>query len=129
MITLEQIKAAHAKVKSGADFPAYIQDIKRIGVTHYETFVSDGHAVYHAADGRNIASTPQYDPIEIAATCNPGQFQTDLLAHQQGKTDYLRFCNDCARSGVEKWIVRIDEMTCAYYDKAGKLVLVERIPQ
>ncbi len=29
MFTVEQIKTAHSKVKSGADFPAYIQDIKK----------------------------------------------------------------------------------------------------
>lgn len=34
MFTVEQIKTAHSKVKSGADFPAYIQDIKKLGVTY-----------------------------------------------------------------------------------------------
>jgi hypothetical protein len=33
MFAVEQIKTAHSKVKSGADFPAYIQDIKKLGVT------------------------------------------------------------------------------------------------
>ncbi len=28
MFTVEQIKAAHSKVKSGADFPSYIKEIK-----------------------------------------------------------------------------------------------------
>ena len=32
MFTVEQIKAAHSKVKSGADFPAYIQEIKALGL-------------------------------------------------------------------------------------------------
>lgn len=30
MFTVEQIKAAHAKVKSGADFPGYITEIKSL---------------------------------------------------------------------------------------------------
>ena len=34
MFTVEQIKAAHSKVKSGADFPSYIKEIKSLGVTH-----------------------------------------------------------------------------------------------
>lgn len=34
MFTLDQIKAAHNKVKSGADFPAYIQDL----ILRLETF-------------------------------------------------------------------------------------------
>jgi uncharacterized protein YbcV (DUF1398 family) len=46
MFTIEQITAAHSKVKSGADFPAYIQDIKKLGVTQYKSFVTDGHTDY-----------------------------------------------------------------------------------
>ncbi|MGH2648681.1 MAG: DUF1398 family protein [Ginsengibacter sp.] len=42
MFTAEQIKTAHSKVKSGADFPKYIQDIKRLGVTSFETWVIEG---------------------------------------------------------------------------------------
>jgi hypothetical protein len=35
MCTVAQIKAAHSKVKSGADFPAYIKESKALGVTQY----------------------------------------------------------------------------------------------
>ena len=47
MFTVEQIKTAHGKVKSGADFPFYIKEIKLLGVTHYEAYVADGHIDYH----------------------------------------------------------------------------------
>jgi hypothetical protein len=30
MFTIEQIDQAHSKVKSGADFPKYIQDLKNL---------------------------------------------------------------------------------------------------
>jgi hypothetical protein len=43
MFTIEQIKAAHSKVKSGTDFPAYVQELIALGVTGYETYVADGH--------------------------------------------------------------------------------------
>ena len=39
MFTVEQIESAHEKVKSGADFPHYIQEIKKIGVLSFETWV------------------------------------------------------------------------------------------
>lgn len=58
MFTIDQIKAAHAKVKSGADFPAYIREIKSLGVTHYESYVNDGHIDYHGAEGFT-ATVPQ----------------------------------------------------------------------
>jgi len=45
MFTLNQVKQAHSKVKSGADFPAYIVAIKTLGVVYYQTYVTDGHFV------------------------------------------------------------------------------------
>ncbi len=50
MFTIQQIKEAHAKVKSGADFPKYIQDIIALGVTSFETFVFDNHTDYYGKD-------------------------------------------------------------------------------
>jgi uncharacterized protein YbcV (DUF1398 family) len=60
---------------------------------------------------------------------NLEQFKSDLKAHQQGKTDYPTFCRDCAKSGIEKWIVSMNQMTCTYYDKAGNDLLTEIIPR
>ena len=69
-----------------------------------------------------------FSTLTVAENSNIEQFKSDLKAHQQGQTDYMTFCNDCAQSGVEKWIVCMEKMTCAYYDKAGKEMLVEIIP-
>jgi hypothetical protein len=54
--------------------------------------------------------------------------RTDLKKHQQGQTDYSTFCNDCAKSGIDKWVICMDKMTCTYYDKAGNEILIEDIP-
>lgn len=128
MFTIEQITAAHSKVKSGADFPAYIQDIKKLGVTQYESFVSDGHTDYFGENEYKKSSPAKYQTLTIANESNLEQFKTDIKAHQQGKTDYPTFCADCAKSGIEKWVVTLETMSCAYYDKAGNQVLVEQIP-
>jgi len=129
MFTVEQIKAAHSKVKSGADFPAYIQDIKKTGVTFYETFVTDGHTDYCGANNYKATIPAKYEALTIADISNADNFKADLKAHQQGETDYLTFIKMCARFGIEKWEVRIDKMTCTYYDKAENEILVEQIPQ
>ncbi|MCH5715327.1 DUF1398 domain-containing protein [Niabella hibiscisoli] len=128
MFTVEQIKQAHSKVKSGADFPSYIQEIKALGVTGYEAFVADGHINYFGADNYQISAEPKYNELMIGESANREQFQADLKAHQQGKTDYPTFCNDCAKSGIEKWVIVMNDMTCTYYDKAGTEILVETIP-
>lgn len=129
MFTTEQIKAAHSKVKSGADFPAYIQEIRQMGVTHYEAYVSDGHIDYHGADGHTAAVPAKYEPLPIATQPRVDEFKAQLLAHQQGKTDYLTFIRMCADCGIEKWMVSMKKMTCTYYDTSGKVILEEVIPE
>ena len=128
MFTVEQIKTAHSKVKSGADFPAYIQEIKALGVTHYEAYVTDGHIDYHGANDY-IAKVPaKYGPLVIADIVKDDEFKAELVAHQQGKTDFLTFVKMCATFGIEKWAICMDKMTCTYYDKKGNEILVEAIP-
>ncbi len=128
MFTIAQIKQAHSKVQSGADFPAYIQEIKALGVTGYEAFVADGHINYWGANGYQTSAGPKYSELVIAELADKDQFQADLKEHQQGNTDYPTFCSDCAKSGIEKWVIVMNEMTCTYYDRSGNLVLTEVIP-
>ncbi len=128
MFTINQIKSAHSKVKSGADSPGYVKKIIALGVTGYESFVADGHTIFFGANNFQALWEAKYAVMNIADKNNKEQFITDLKAHQQGKTDYPIFCKDCAKSGIEKWIVDFTKMTCAYYEKAGNEVLVEIIP-
>lgn len=129
MFTVEQIKAAHSKVKSGADFPSYIKEIKSLGVTHYEAYVTDGHIDYHGANDYTAKVPAKYESLVIADTPKSEEFKAELFAHQQGKTDFLTFIKMCATFGVEKWTICMDKMTCTYYDKVGNEILVEEIPQ
>jgi len=129
MFTVEQIDAAHSKVKSGADFPAFIKEIKSLGVTHYEIFVTDGHIDYRGANNFTAKAPAKYAPLMIADSSKKEEFKKELVAHQQGKTDYLTFIKKCATFGIEKWAIRMDKMTCTYYDKTGNEILVEVIPQ
>jgi uncharacterized protein YbcV (DUF1398 family) len=128
MFTVEQIKQAHAKVRSGADFPAYIQAIKQLGVIGYETMVTDSRNRYFGNAGFTAEAAPMYAPLFIAAATNTDLFRERLKMHQAGKTDYRTFCQDCADCGVEKWVVSLDAMTCTYFDQQGNEVLVEKVP-
>lgn len=129
MFTLEQIEQAHAKVKSGADFPNYIQEIKAFGVTGFETWVKDSHTDYFGDESYRVQSKSKYEDLIISAQFDKEAFITQLKAHQEGKTDYYTFCKDCSATGIEKWRVQLDNMTCIYYDKSGSEILVEEIPQ
>lgn len=128
MFTVEQIKAAHSKVKSGANFPQYIKDIKRLGVNAFETWVIDSHTEYFGKGGYQTKSQPMYENLVIADKSDEEKFSHYLKIHQQGKTDYNTFCRHCAETGIEKWFGSLDEMICTYYDKAGNKILVEKMP-
>ncbi len=128
MFTLTQIKEAHAKVKSGADFPKYIQELSQLGILKYTTYVSDGHTQFIDADGFSLTSDPKYTAQMIAEESKISEFQSYLKQHQLGKSDYPTFCRQAAETGAEKWISDLVTMTCTYYDKKGNEMLVETIP-
>jgi len=129
MFTVEQIQQAHSKVKSGADFPKYIQEIKALGVTAFETWTKDSHTEYFGANDYRTSSAPMYEDLVIANSGNKTRFEHYLEIHQQGKTDYFTFCKHAAETGIERWFVSLDKMACTYYDKAGNKILEEQIPQ
>ncbi|MNY29687.1 hypothetical protein D3C86_1637420 [compost metagenome] len=128
MFTLEQINDAHCKVKSGAEFPYFMKAIKALGVMRYEAYIKDGHIDYYGLHDDIVKSDAKYASLEIANDVKKDQFKTELLAHQQGKTDFLSFIKMCAEVGVDKWIICMDTMTCTYYDQTGNEILVENIP-
>lgn len=129
MFTIEQIKDAHVKVKSGADFPRYIYELKALGVSGYQTFVADGHTEFRSADGNLITSEAKYAQIAVAGSSNSKMLQNALTIHQAGGSDFQAFCQQAADAGVEKWEVNMEAMTCVYYDRATNVMVTERIPQ
>ena len=128
MFTISEIKEAHSKVKSGADFPNLVQNFINLGIVYYDSYVKDGHKKYFGKDDYYIAGDAMYTELEVAIKSDEGQFKHYLKIHQQGQTDYPAFCKHAAETGVEKWTVDTIKMTCTYYDKAGNKMLEEKIP-
>jgi uncharacterized protein YbcV (DUF1398 family) len=129
MFTIDQIQNAHARVKTGADFPKYIQEIIKLGVTHYSSYVSDGHAVYFGKEGCSAQWPSKYNELEVTPHSDPAALQRALKIHQAGQTDFITFCRQAGETGVEKWIVDTLKMTCTYYDSSGNAMITEVIPQ
>ena len=128
MFTKEDLILAHSKVKTGVDFPNYIQDCKKLGVIYYETFVQDGRSIFVGKNNYSVTLLPKYERINIASTLQVEQFKKYLLAHQKGTTDFIQFCKDCSETGIEKWKIDLCKMNCTYLDIAGNEVLIEQIP-
>lgn len=128
LFELNEIKEAHLKVKSGADFPNYVQDLIKLGVKKYDTYVSNGRAVFFGEDNYQIQSEPKYADIKVANIGDKEKFKHYLQSHQRGESDYSTFCRHAAETGVEKWTVDTSKMTCTYYDKSRESMLEEKIP-
>lgn len=129
MFNLQQLKAIHAKVKSGRDFPAYVQEIKQSGVSYYDFAVKDGSTVYHGITGATVSSDPGYAEKAISTTPKPETVRQIIADHQQGKNDFLTFCSLVAEAGVAKWRVDTEAMLCTYFDLSGSDIVAEPIPQ
>jgi uncharacterized protein YbcV (DUF1398 family) len=85
MFTIEQIKSAHSKVKSGADFMAYIQELKILGVTFYETFVIDSHTDYFGTNDFKVSSPGKYVMLSIALTSKKNSLSQTLKPTNRAK--------------------------------------------
>ncbi|MGM1429873.1 DUF1398 domain-containing protein [Sphingobacterium lactis] len=125
--TYRQIEEAHAKVKTGADFPAYIQEIRELGVTGFEFHVKDGNEKYIGEGGYEVYSHAKYPPVEIAEEVDLPTFAKALVDHQEGRTDFPQFLVDCASTGVHYWHVDLQKGTCTYFDGKGEEILEEEV--
>jgi uncharacterized protein YbcV (DUF1398 family) len=129
MFNLEDIHIAEAKVKSGSDFPAFIQEIKDMGVTRNDVYVINGMSTYFGNDDEVVQGPPIYEDLIIEQESSISGIREALKIHQNGETDYHTFCRQAAVAGVEKWVTDLNEMTVTYLDMAGNELVVEQIPQ
>lgn len=127
MFTLKDVIDAHAQVKSGADFPAYIQVIKKLGVTHYVCFVEDGRIDYYGEE-QQVNVPAKYPQLPINEKVTNEVFLKGLKDHQAGKTDFPTFINMAAQTGIDRWTIDIPRMTCTYFDRSDSVILEENIP-
>ena len=128
MFTIENIRAAESKIKTGADFPQFIKEIKELGVKRNDVYVSNGLSIYFDdEDNAQQLSPDEYPTLVINEESSAGKLEHALKVHQQGETDYITFCKQAADAGVEKWVTDLKEMTCTYLDTEGNELVKEKI--
>lgn len=129
MFSTEEIKSAEAKIKSGADFPQFIKEIKALGVVRNDVYVSTGLSIYFGSDDYSVQASPEeYPQFTINDESSVEKLSHALRIHQNGETDYFTFCKQAADAGVEKWVIDIQKMTCTYLDMEQKELVKELIP-
>ena len=129
MFTIEAIQAAEQQIKSGADFPQFIKEIKAMGVTRNDVYVINGQSIYFGNDDQTAESAPAYESLIIETTSSAEDLKEALKAHQEGKSNFDTFCRQAASAGVEKWVTDLVAMTVTYIDTEGNELVVEEIPK
>ncbi|MCX2585679.1 DUF1398 domain-containing protein [Pedobacter sp. MR22-3] len=128
MFTKEDIHAAISRIKSGSDFPQFIQELKEMGVIRNDVYVSNGLSAYFASEEEVLQISPEeYPDLVISLEPSVEKLKHALKIHQIGETGFISFCEHAADAGVEKWITDLKDMTCTYYDTAGNELVKEKI--
>ncbi|MBO9675469.1 MAG: DUF1398 family protein [Sphingobacteriaceae bacterium] len=128
MFTIEDIWAAELKIKTGADFPRFIKEIKELGVKRNDVYVGNGLSIYFDDEDNVLQARPEeYPELVINEESSARKLEHALKVHQQGETDYFTFCKQAADAGVEKWVTDLEEMTCTYLDAEGNELVKEKI--
>ncbi|MCZ4243735.1 DUF1398 domain-containing protein [Pedobacter punctiformis] len=129
MFTIEEIKTAESKIKTGADFPRFIKEIKAMGVKRNDVYVSNGLSIYFGDDDHTEQASPEnYPDLIINETSSAEKLQHALTIHQRGETDYFTFCKQAADAGVEKWVIELEDLSVVYLDSEGNELVKEHIP-
>ncbi|UKT65488.1 DUF1398 domain-containing protein [Pedobacter mucosus] len=128
MFTISEIKTAEAKIKTGADFPQFIKEIKDLGVTRNDVYVSNGLSIYFGDENQSEQVSPEnYPQLVVNDESSVDKLKHALEVHQQGNSDFIEFCKQAADAGVEKWVVDTADMTCTYLDSEQKELVKEEI--
>ena len=109
MFTTNQTKDAHAKVKIGANFPAYVQGLIQLGIKKYDTYAGDAHSIYLGENDLSTASEDKYSLVAVAAANHETTFRHYLKIHQQGEIDDPKFCQYASVTGIYKWTVDLQK--------------------
>jgi uncharacterized protein YbcV (DUF1398 family) len=127
MFTLEQITDIHDRLGSRDTLVDYLHALRGIGVETYDSFVADGHSEYFGVNGRQLVGPAFHEAFTIADTCDKERFLQYMQEVEQGGIGYVEMSRALADQGVEKWTFDTARLTITYFDKAGRVLLDEKV--
>ena len=126
--TEQDIRAAYAKTRTGADFPRLIQDLKNLGIVSYDHMLASGSNIFHGEHGESVSLSNMGPSVLVSDQADLELLKKHISEHQRGLTNYPTLCGLAGQAGVEKWTSDLFAMTCTYFDKSGRKMHVELIP-
>jgi uncharacterized protein YbcV (DUF1398 family) len=126
--TEPDIRAAYAKTRTGADFPRLIQDLKNLGIISYDHLLETGSNIFHGRGGYSVSMSNMGPSVPVSDQPNAELLKKYISEHQRGLTNYPQICAQAGEVGVQKWTSDLRAMTCTYFDKSSRMMVVEPIP-
>lgn len=127
MFTLEQITDIHDRLGNRDTLGGYLRALQEIGVETYDSYITDGHSEYFGAHGQKLVGPAFHETFAIAETCDKEQFLQYMQQVEQGGVGYEDMSRALADNGVEKWTFHTEKLTITYLDKAGNVLLREKV--
>lgn len=113
MMDINQIN--QIKLETQGNFKELIERYLQYGIVKFQTCASTAKTMYFNQAGDNVYDHEDFFNYQIGQL-NVDKFQSDLLQHQQGITDFATWLGLTADSGIAYWIVDLSAKTCVYYD-------------
>ena len=85
MFTKELIETAHNKVKSGADFPKYVKEIKNMGIKSHEVNLTDGTWIFKGVDGQVVQFKRGPENVKVSTNLLKGNLNRFFPRTKKGK--------------------------------------------
>jgi uncharacterized protein YbcV (DUF1398 family) len=127
MFTLEQVTDIHDRLGNKSTLGDYLRALRDIGVEAYDSYMADGHSEYSGADGQILVGPAFHETFAIAETCDREEFLRYMQQVEKGGVGYAEMSKALADNGVEKWTFDTDKLTITYLDKAGNVLLREKV--
>lgn len=127
MFTHEQVNDIHDRLGDRGTLGGYLRALRDIGVETYDSYITDGHSEYFGADGQKLVGPAFHETFAIAETCDREEFLQYMQQVEQGGVGYAEMSKALAGHGVERWTFDTEKSTITYLDKAGNVLLGEKV--
>jgi uncharacterized protein YbcV (DUF1398 family) len=127
MFTLEQIAEIHDRWGARGSLGSYLSALRDIGIEAYESHIGDGHAEYFGADGQKLVGPASHETFVVADVCNREWFLKYIRQVEDEGAGYVEMSRSLAEHGVEKWSFDTGMSTITYLNKAGDVLLSEKV--
>ena len=127
MVTLAEIDAVHEQLGKADTLDAYCHALADLGVTGYDSYVFDGHTVFHLNSGDDLVTPAHHDLVEVATEPDHAAVHTVLGRAEAGELGYVEMSELLGAAGLERWSVDTRQLVMTYVDVHGEAALVEHL--